>query len=59
MAKSCHPREAEAIRSLVIENAIQKNLCISNLGSRIIPVWAGLIHPWLDSEGTSTASMNE
>lgn len=39
VAKSCHPPEAEATKSLVTENAIQKNVCVSNPGSRIIPIW--------------------
>jgi len=59
MAKSCHPREAEAIKSLVIENTTEKNLCVSQLGSRIILVWVGLVHPRLDSEGPSAASTDE
>lgn len=59
VAKSCHPPEAEATKSLVTENAIQKNVCVSKPGSRIIPIWVGLIDARLHPEGPSTAGVNE
>lgn len=44
-------------KSSVIENTIQK-INVSKPKCRIIPNGVGLIHPWLNSEGQSMASVN-